>query len=169
MTQTIEERNKALVLDAFDTLFNKRDYEAAMRFWSPNYIQHSAHIQPGRDGLFNLIKIVPATLRYEPGVILADKDFVIVQPIFRQWTATELDRGRRRPHRRWRARGALGRPPGRGHPRRVAKRHAHVWRRVPRHRRNELADPDSGSTTMKDLLTLVNRMAAGHAGTRSAP
>jgi predicted SnoaL-like aldol condensation-catalyzing enzyme len=50
MTQTIEERNKALVLKAFDTLFNKRDYKAAERFWSANYIQHSAHIPPGRDG-----------------------------------------------------------------------------------------------------------------------
>src|ERR1700719_778246 len=45
------ENNKAIVLEAFDTLFNKRDYTAAERFWSPNYIQHSAHIEPGRDGL----------------------------------------------------------------------------------------------------------------------
>jgi hypothetical protein len=40
MSQTTQERNKALVLDAFDTLFNKRDYEAAQRYWSPTYIQH---------------------------------------------------------------------------------------------------------------------------------
>src|SRR6266403_4650872 len=50
MNQTIESKNKALVLEAFDTLFNKRDYAAAERYWSPNYIQHSAHIAPGRDG-----------------------------------------------------------------------------------------------------------------------
>ena len=37
------ERNKAIVLEAFETLFNKRDYAAAERFWSPNYIQRSAH------------------------------------------------------------------------------------------------------------------------------
>jgi predicted SnoaL-like aldol condensation-catalyzing enzyme len=54
MTQTIEEKNRAPVLKAFDTLFNKRDYVAAERYWLPNYIQHSAHIAPGRDGLFNL-------------------------------------------------------------------------------------------------------------------
>src|SRR6266852_9569478 len=82
MTTTTEESNKALVLDAFDTLFNKRDYEAAARFWSPNYIQHSAHIGPGRDGLFSLIKRAPASLRYEHGVILADKEFVIVHGRF---------------------------------------------------------------------------------------
>jgi len=59
------EKNKALVLKAFDTLFNKRDYAAAERFWSPHYIQHSAHIAPGREGLFNLIKSIPPTLKYE--------------------------------------------------------------------------------------------------------
>jgi len=63
---TTAEMNKALVLEAFDTLFNKRDYEAAKRYWSPNYIQHSAHIEPGREGLFNLIKGSPASLKYEP-------------------------------------------------------------------------------------------------------
>ena len=82
MSQTIEARNKALVLEAFDTLFNKRDYARAERYWSPNYIQHSAHIAPGREGLFNLIKDVPPTLKYEPGVIVAEGDLVIVHGRF---------------------------------------------------------------------------------------
>jgi predicted SnoaL-like aldol condensation-catalyzing enzyme len=76
MTQTITEANKQLVLEAFDVLFNKRDYNAALRFWSPNYIQHSAHIPQGREGLFNLIRGAPADLRYEAGLILADDEFV---------------------------------------------------------------------------------------------
>jgi predicted SnoaL-like aldol condensation-catalyzing enzyme len=75
--KTTAEQNRGLVLKAFDTLFNKRDYAAAERFWSPNYIQHSAHIGPGRDGLFNLVKTLPPTLRYELGTIVADGDFVI--------------------------------------------------------------------------------------------
>jgi predicted SnoaL-like aldol condensation-catalyzing enzyme len=78
MTQTIQEKNKALVLDAFDTLFNRRDYAAAEKFWSPNYIQHSAHIPPGRDGLFNLIKASPPSLRYENQLTLANADFVML-------------------------------------------------------------------------------------------
>jgi predicted SnoaL-like aldol condensation-catalyzing enzyme len=82
MNLTIPERNKALVLEAFDTLFNKRDYEGAERYWSPDYIQHSAHIEPGREGLFNLIKGIPPTLKYEPGTIVADGDFVIVHGRF---------------------------------------------------------------------------------------
>ena len=59
MNPTKQEKNKALVLEAFDTLFNKCDYVASERYWSPRYIQHSAHIAPGREGLFNLIKSIP--------------------------------------------------------------------------------------------------------------
>ena len=82
MSNTTESTNKALVLEAFDTLFNRRDYAAAERFWSPHYIQHSAHIEPGREGLFNLIKSIPPTLKYEPGKIVAEGDYVIVHGRF---------------------------------------------------------------------------------------
>ncbi len=96
MSETIASKNKALVLKAFDTLFNRRDYAAAERFWSPDYIQHSAHIEPGRDGLFNLVKSIPPTLQYEPGTIVAEGDFVIVhgrfsdfgQPV--NWIAADI-------------------------------------------------------------------------------
>jgi predicted SnoaL-like aldol condensation-catalyzing enzyme len=74
----VNEKTKRFVLDAFDTLFNKRDYAAAEKFWSPHYIQHSAHIAPGREGLFNLVKSLPPTLKYEPGTVVAEGDFVII-------------------------------------------------------------------------------------------
>jgi predicted SnoaL-like aldol condensation-catalyzing enzyme len=82
MTETTETKNKALVLEAFDTLFNKRDYVAAERFWSPKYIQHSAHIPPGREGLFGLIKSLPPTLKYENGLILAEGDMLMLHGRF---------------------------------------------------------------------------------------
>jgi len=88
MAKTTSEQNKALVLQAFDTLFNKRDYVAAEQFWSPDYIQHSAHIEPGRAGLFNLIKSLPPTLKYEAGLIVAEGDFVIVHGRFSGFGAT---------------------------------------------------------------------------------
>ena len=43
MSQTTQEKNKALVLEAFDTLFNKRDYAAAEKYWSPDYPAQRAH------------------------------------------------------------------------------------------------------------------------------
>ena len=98
MSQTMQERNKALVLEASDTLFNRRDYKAAERYWSPNYIQHSAHIGPGRDDLFDLIKSIPPTLKYEPGLIVAEGEFVIVHGRFsghgrpKNWIAADIVR-----------------------------------------------------------------------------
>src|SRR5260370_40043052 len=82
MPKTTPEQNKAIVLKPFDTLFNKRDYAAAERFWSPTYIQHSAHIAPGREGLFALVRSSPDTLRYENQVIVAEGDYVIAHGRF---------------------------------------------------------------------------------------
>jgi predicted SnoaL-like aldol condensation-catalyzing enzyme len=98
MVKTTTEENKALVINAFDTLFNMRDYAAAERLWSPTYIQHSAHIEPGREGLLNLIKGLPPTLKYEPGTIVAEGDYVIVHGRFSgfgqpaSWIAADIVR-----------------------------------------------------------------------------
>jgi predicted SnoaL-like aldol condensation-catalyzing enzyme/ketosteroid isomerase-like protein len=73
---------KAFALEAFDTLFNKRDYKAAERFWSPRYIQHSAHVPAGREGLFNLVKSMPAELRYENALVVAEGDYVFLHGRF---------------------------------------------------------------------------------------
>ena len=78
MGKTIQEKNKALVLEAFEALFNRRDYTKAEQYWSADYLQHSAHIAPGREGLFNLVRALPATARYEPGLIVGEGDFVVV-------------------------------------------------------------------------------------------
>jgi predicted SnoaL-like aldol condensation-catalyzing enzyme len=98
MSLSTQERNKALVLEAFDTLFNKRDYAAAEKYWSPQYIQHSAHIGPGREGLFDLIRGTPSTLRYEHGLILAEGEWVMVHGRFSafgqtaNWVAVDIVR-----------------------------------------------------------------------------
>jgi predicted SnoaL-like aldol condensation-catalyzing enzyme len=98
MNRTVESKNKSLVLEAFDTLFNKRDYAAAEKFWSPHYLQHSAHIAPGREGLFDLIRSLPPTLNYEAGTIVAEGNFVIVHGRFSKfglpvnWIAADIVR-----------------------------------------------------------------------------
>ena len=96
MSEPTSERNKKIVQEAFETLFNKRDYAAAERFWSTNYIQHSAHIPPGRDGLFGLVKSLPSTLKYEMQSIVADADKVIAHGRFsgiglpKNWIAADI-------------------------------------------------------------------------------
>jgi len=81
MTAT-EDANKALVIEAFDTLFNRRDYAGAEALWSPDYIQHSAHIAPGHSGLFDLVRSLPPELRYEHQLVVADGDYVLLHGRF---------------------------------------------------------------------------------------
>jgi predicted SnoaL-like aldol condensation-catalyzing enzyme len=98
MTEMSDSKTKALVLEAFDTLFNKRDYVAAERYWSPDYRQHSAHIEPGRAGLFNLIKNAPPTLKYENALTVANGEFVMMHGRFSgmglpvNWIAADIVR-----------------------------------------------------------------------------
>ena len=98
MTKTTPEQNKLLVLRAFDTLFNKRDYAAAADFWSDAYIQHSAHIEPGREGLFNLVRAAPEALRYDHSIAVAEDDYVILHGRFSgsgraaAWVAADIVR-----------------------------------------------------------------------------
>src|ERR1700680_1075593 len=78
MSESTLQRNKTFVLEAFETLFNRKDFVAAEKFWSPNYIQHSAHIPPGRDGLFSLVKSAPPEMKYENSLIMAEDDMFLL-------------------------------------------------------------------------------------------
>jgi predicted SnoaL-like aldol condensation-catalyzing enzyme len=98
MDSTQSSKNKAIVLKAFDTLFNRRDYSAAETFWSPEYVQHSAYVAQGRKGLFELTKRLPPTARYENALAVADGDFVILHGRFsgqgpsRNWIVADIVR-----------------------------------------------------------------------------
>jgi predicted SnoaL-like aldol condensation-catalyzing enzyme len=96
MNTTLAEKNRILVLEAFEALFNQRDYEKASTYWSPDYIQHSANVPPGRDGVFDLVKSLPPTLRYENAVSAAQGDYVILHGRYsghglpRNWVAADI-------------------------------------------------------------------------------
>lgn len=96
MSSFSPEQNKRIVLEAFETLFNRRDYSAAEKFWSPNYIQHSAHIPPGRDGLFDLVRAAPSSLKYQNSLIFAQENHVMLHGRFsgngrsRNWVAADV-------------------------------------------------------------------------------
>lgn len=98
MSARSNEETKAFILEALDKLFNKHDPRAAERYWSKDYIQHSAHIPPGRDGLFNLVRAAPTTLRYENGLIFVDGDWAMLHGRFtgnglpRAWIAADVFR-----------------------------------------------------------------------------
>src|SRR6478672_7933101 len=121
--------NKVLVLEAFDLLFNRRDYDAAEGFWSESYIQHSALIAPGREALFHRVRSLPS-LRYENQFTVAEGDYVMLYGRFsginpEAMVTANVVRGAGRS-----ARGALGHLGERGHQGRIAQRKADVRRQV---------------------------------------
>jgi predicted SnoaL-like aldol condensation-catalyzing enzyme len=99
MNISTEEKNKALVVEAFEAAFNRRDPAAFDRYWSPKYLQHSAHIPPGRDGLRSLIAAVPKTFKYEHGPVTASGEYVMLHGRFtglgfqeRAWIVVDIVR-----------------------------------------------------------------------------
>jgi len=82
VADSVAETNKALVLEAFDAAFNRREPDALDRYWSPDYIQHSAHMPRGREGLRGLINALPLELKYENQLVVANGDYVMLHGRF---------------------------------------------------------------------------------------
>jgi predicted SnoaL-like aldol condensation-catalyzing enzyme len=72
------EQNKTIVLEAFDALFNRKDFEGASGFWAKDYIQHNPLIPNGREALFHYVGSLPASTRFEYQLAVAEGDFVMV-------------------------------------------------------------------------------------------
>ena len=77
------QRNKALVLEAMTSLFQRHDASAVERLYAPNYVQHNPNIPQGRDALQALVADLSQAVYYEPG--LAEGDFVAIHGRIRGW------------------------------------------------------------------------------------
>ncbi|AHE54608.1 nuclear transport factor 2 family protein [Sphingomonas sanxanigenens] len=84
MTMTLDGK-KALVLEAMTALFQRRDPQAVERLYAPDYIQHNPGIPQGRDALAALVATLPPTVFYEPGLIVAEGDFVAIHGRIHGW------------------------------------------------------------------------------------
>jgi predicted SnoaL-like aldol condensation-catalyzing enzyme len=79
------QRNKALVLDAMVSLFQRHDASAVERLYAPHYIQHNPSIPQGRDALQALVASLSPDVVYEPGLIVAEGDLVAIHGRIRGW------------------------------------------------------------------------------------
>lgn len=78
-------RNKALVLEAMTSLFQRHDASAVERLYSPDYIQHNPDIPQGRDALRALVSGLSKDVFYEPGLMVAERDLVAIHGRIRGW------------------------------------------------------------------------------------
>lgn len=78
-------RNRALVLDAMTSLFQRHDASAIDRLYIQDYIQHNPHIHQGRDALRSIVEALPPSVHYEPGLVIAEGDLVAIHGRIRGW------------------------------------------------------------------------------------
>lgn len=78
-------RNKALVLDAMTSLFQRHDASAVERLYAQDYIQHNPDIPQGRDALQALVAGLSPAVYYEPGLMVAEGDFVAIHGRISGW------------------------------------------------------------------------------------
>lgn len=78
-------RNKALVLEAMTSLFQRHDASVVGRLYAPDYIQHNPEIPQGRDALQALVSGLSKDVFYEPGIMVAERDLVAIHGRIRGW------------------------------------------------------------------------------------
>ncbi len=78
-------RNKAIVLDAMTSLFQRHDVSAVDRLYVDDYIQHNPNIPQGRDALRRIVAALSPSVHYEPGLIIAEGDMVAIHGRIRGW------------------------------------------------------------------------------------
>jgi SnoaL-like domain len=110
-TSNSTEANKALVLEGIKGVFINRDPTVLDRLFSPDYRQHNPQIPNGTAAIRGLLGNLSSDLKYEPGLVLAEGDYVSIHGRYIGW-------GRR----------ALGRHAGRGPGRPERQRQQHDYR-----------------------------------------
>ena len=82
------QRNKALVVEAMTSLFQRHDATAVERLYAADYIQHNPNIPQGRESLRSLVAGLSPAVFYEPGLIVAECDLVAIHGRIRGWADT---------------------------------------------------------------------------------
>lgn len=78
-------RNRALVLDAMTSLFQRHDVTAVERLYTEDYIQHNPNIPQGRDALRGIVATLSPSVHYEPGLVIAEGNLVAIHGRIRGW------------------------------------------------------------------------------------
>ncbi len=77
--------NKALVSKVMDAVFVRRDSGVVERYFARAYIQHNPAVPNGRDAIPTLISHLAPEFRYEPGMIVAEGDLVMIHGRYTGW------------------------------------------------------------------------------------
>jgi predicted SnoaL-like aldol condensation-catalyzing enzyme len=73
---------KNLVSRAIGEVFDRREIAAIDRYFSPDYIEHSAAGTEGLDGLRKIVSDLPDGFRHERARVLSDGDLVVAHGVY---------------------------------------------------------------------------------------
>lgn len=79
------EANKTLVSNVMAAVFIRRDTSAVEKYFSSTYVQHNPIIPNGRDAIPGLIAGLAKDFTYEPGMIVAQGDLVMIHGRYIGW------------------------------------------------------------------------------------
>jgi len=82
--------NKEIVITALTELFIQRDVHAIERYWGTPYLQYNPGIPDGHDILRNIVENLGADFCYEPGLVIAENDIVMVHGRYTGWGPNPL-------------------------------------------------------------------------------
>lgn len=77
--------NKALVSKVMDAVFVRRDSSVVEQHFEKGYIQHNPKVPNGRDAIPALISQLPTGFHYEPGMLVAEGDLVMIHGRYSGW------------------------------------------------------------------------------------
>jgi predicted SnoaL-like aldol condensation-catalyzing enzyme len=76
--EALEDFNTKRALEAYDLLFNARDYEMASQYWSPGFVQRAPQFPKSRHELIDSVRQLPETLKFDCQLVVAEDDYVAV-------------------------------------------------------------------------------------------
>jgi predicted SnoaL-like aldol condensation-catalyzing enzyme len=79
------EANKELVSTVMTAVFIRRDFGAVAKYFSPTYKQHNPAIPDGPTAIPALVQALPGSFKYEPGMIVADGNLVMIHGRYSGW------------------------------------------------------------------------------------
>jgi SnoaL-like domain len=122
------ENAKQIALRALTGAFIERDPSVVERYFAEDYVQHNPAIPNGRAAIPSLIANLSKDFSYEPGMVVAEGDLVMVHGRYVGWGPKPIDRGRYLSCGEWQVGRTLGCNAGGSGGVRNGEWQPHVWR-----------------------------------------
>jgi predicted SnoaL-like aldol condensation-catalyzing enzyme len=77
--------NKEIVMEVLTGVFIGRDPMVVRRYFADDYAQHNPTIPNGPDAILSVLAALSPDFNYEPGIVAADGDIVMVHGRYVGW------------------------------------------------------------------------------------